>query len=110
MLEDQIKQLESDALGRIQNAKNPDELETVRVDVLGRKGSLAQINIGKLSRRSAAPPARLSMPRDKRSKLPSKPGSRRSPQERSISGSKPNGWISLCRRPVHAPAACIRSP
>ncbi len=49
MLEDQIKQLESDALARIQAAKNPDQLETIRVDVLGRKGSLAQINIGKLS-------------------------------------------------------------
>jgi phenylalanyl-tRNA synthetase alpha chain len=49
VLEDQIKQLESAALARIQAATNPDDLETVRVDVLGRKGSLAQINIGKLS-------------------------------------------------------------
>jgi len=49
VLAEQIKQLESDALERIHAATNPDELETVRVDVLGRKGSLARFNIGKLS-------------------------------------------------------------
>ena len=51
MLEDQIKQLESAALERIHAANNLDELEAVRVDVLGRKGSLAQVSkeFGKLS-------------------------------------------------------------
>ena len=51
MLEDQIKQLESAALARIEAAKNLDELEAVRVDVLGRKGSLAQVSkeFGKLT-------------------------------------------------------------
>ena len=55
MLEDQIQQIESEALPRIQAAKNPDDLETVRVDVLGRKGSLAQINIGRLSAAERGP-------------------------------------------------------
>ena len=55
MLEDQIKQIESAALTRIREATNPDELEAVRVEVLGRKGSLAQINIGKLSKEEKAP-------------------------------------------------------
>ena len=55
MLEDQVKQIESAALTRIREATNPDELEAVRVEVLGRKGSLAQINIGKLSKEEKAP-------------------------------------------------------
>jgi phenylalanyl-tRNA synthetase alpha chain len=51
VLEDQIKQLESDALARIHNAKDLDALEAVRVGVLGRKGSLAQFSkeFGKLA-------------------------------------------------------------
>ena len=49
MLAEQIQQLESEALKRIQAAANVDELEAVRVEVLGRKGSLARFNIGKLS-------------------------------------------------------------
>jgi len=51
VLEDQIKQLQSAALARIQAAENPDALEAVRVDVLGRKGSLAQFSkdFGKLT-------------------------------------------------------------
>ncbi len=51
MLEDQIKQLESEALARIHAAKHLDALEAVRVDVLGRKGSLAQFSkeFGKLA-------------------------------------------------------------
>ncbi len=50
MLEAHIKQLESAALQRVQAAANQDELEAVRVDVLGRKGTLAQISkeFGKL--------------------------------------------------------------
>ena len=49
MLADEIQQIQADAGARIQSASNPEELEAVRVDVLGRKGSLARINIGKLS-------------------------------------------------------------
>jgi phenylalanyl-tRNA synthetase alpha chain len=51
VLEEQIKQLESAALARIQAAKSLDELEAARVDVLGRKGTLAQISkeFGKLT-------------------------------------------------------------
>ena len=51
MLESQIAQLESATLARIHAAKNLDELEGVRVDVLGRKGSLAQFSkeFGKLA-------------------------------------------------------------
>ena len=51
MLEDQIQQLQAAALARIEAAESPDALEAVRVDVLGRKGSLAQFSkdFGKLS-------------------------------------------------------------
>ncbi|HEV2688304.1 MAG TPA: phenylalanine--tRNA ligase subunit alpha [Bryobacteraceae bacterium] len=48
MIEKQITELQAAALARIEAAQNLDALETVRVDVLGRKGSLAQINVGKL--------------------------------------------------------------
>jgi phenylalanyl-tRNA synthetase alpha chain len=50
-LDAQIEKLASDALARIQDAKDLDALEAVRVDVLGRKGSLAQISkeFGKLT-------------------------------------------------------------
>jgi phenylalanyl-tRNA synthetase alpha chain len=58
VLEDQIKQLQSAALLRIQAAADLDALEAVRLDVLGRKGSLAQFSkeFGKLTpeERSAA--------------------------------------------------------
>jgi phenylalanyl-tRNA synthetase alpha chain len=51
VLEDQIKQLRETALVRIEGAKSMEELEAVRVDVLGRKGSLGQFSkeFGKLS-------------------------------------------------------------
>jgi phenylalanyl-tRNA synthetase alpha chain len=51
VLENQIAQLESATLARIHAAKNLEELETVRVDVLGRKGSLTQFSkeFGKLT-------------------------------------------------------------
>jgi phenylalanyl-tRNA synthetase alpha chain len=51
VLENQIAQLESATLARIHAAKNLDELETVRVDVLGSKGSLTQFSkeFGKLT-------------------------------------------------------------
>ena len=50
-LADQIQKLASDALARIETAKDQDALEAVRVDVLGRKGSLAQFSkdLGKLT-------------------------------------------------------------
>ena len=40
--------MQSAALARIEEAKDREALEQVRVDVLGRKGSLAQFNVGKL--------------------------------------------------------------
>ncbi len=51
MLDDQIQKLESAALARIREARDAEALEAVRVDVLGRKGSLAQISkdFGKLA-------------------------------------------------------------
>jgi len=49
VIEEQIQQIQSGALARIEAAKDLDALEAVRVEVLGRKGSLAQINVGKLS-------------------------------------------------------------
>ena len=48
MVEDQIQQLQAAALARIEEARDRDALEQVRVDVLGRKGSLAQFDLGKL--------------------------------------------------------------
>ncbi len=51
MLENEIKQLQDAALKRIREASAMDALEAIRVDVLGRKGSLAQFSkeFGKLS-------------------------------------------------------------
>ena len=43
-LESQISQLHESALARIRTANDPDELEAVRVEALGRKGVLAQIS------------------------------------------------------------------
>ncbi|HLG94875.1 MAG TPA: phenylalanine--tRNA ligase subunit alpha [Bryobacteraceae bacterium] len=50
-LDDQIQKLASDARARIEQAKDSDSLEAVRIDVLGRKGSLSQFSkeFGKLS-------------------------------------------------------------
>jgi phenylalanyl-tRNA synthetase alpha chain len=51
MLEKQISELQAAALARIDAARSPEDLEAVRVDVLGRKGALAQISkeMGKLA-------------------------------------------------------------
>jgi phenylalanyl-tRNA synthetase alpha chain len=51
VLEDQITQLQTAALARIEDAKSMEALETVRVDVLGRKGTLGQFSkeFGKLA-------------------------------------------------------------
>jgi len=51
VLEDQIKQLREAALARIEEARGIEALEAVRVDVLGRKGSLGQFSkeFGKLA-------------------------------------------------------------
>jgi phenylalanyl-tRNA synthetase alpha chain len=50
-LDHQIQELESAAFARIQAASDPEALEAVRVNVLGRKGALAQISkdFGKLT-------------------------------------------------------------
>jgi phenylalanyl-tRNA synthetase alpha chain len=50
MLEQVLSELESGALARIAAAVSPEELEPVRVEVLGRKGTLAQISkdLGKI--------------------------------------------------------------
>ncbi|MDR3702504.1 MAG: phenylalanine--tRNA ligase subunit alpha [Candidatus Sulfopaludibacter sp.] len=51
MIEDSIQELESRSLARIQSAASPGELEAVRVEALGRKGTLALIGkeMGKLA-------------------------------------------------------------
>lgn len=51
MLPDEIARLQTSALQRIEAATTPDELEDVRVEVLGRKGSLAAFSkeMGRLS-------------------------------------------------------------
>jgi phenylalanyl-tRNA synthetase alpha chain len=46
MLEANLTELESGALSRIQSAATPEELEAVRVEVLGRKGALAEVSKG----------------------------------------------------------------
>ncbi len=43
MLDDSIQELESRSLARIAAARSPEELEAVRVEALGRKGTLAEI-------------------------------------------------------------------
>src|SRR5689334_3550334 len=50
MLESQFSELQSGSLARIASARSAEELEQVRVDVLGRKGSLNQLSkeMGKL--------------------------------------------------------------
>jgi len=51
MLDDSIQELESRSLARIASAQSPEELETVRVEALGRKGTLAEVgkSMGKLA-------------------------------------------------------------
>jgi phenylalanyl-tRNA synthetase alpha chain len=51
MLEDELSRLQAGARTRIESAGTREELEAVRVEVLGRKGALAQISkeMGKLS-------------------------------------------------------------
>jgi phenylalanyl-tRNA synthetase alpha chain len=51
MLAEQITELEGSALGRIEGAATPEELEAVRVEVLGRKGALASFSkdMGRMS-------------------------------------------------------------
>jgi phenylalanyl-tRNA synthetase alpha chain len=51
MLEKQLSDLESGALARIRAACSPPDLEAVRIEVLGRKGSLAHISkeMGKIA-------------------------------------------------------------
>jgi len=51
MLEESIQDLLSRSLTRIESAQTPDELETVRVEALGRKGALAAFSkeMGKLA-------------------------------------------------------------
>jgi phenylalanyl-tRNA synthetase alpha chain len=51
MLEDQLSELQASARERIEIAATPEALETVRIEVLGRKGTLAAISkdMGKLT-------------------------------------------------------------
>ena len=46
MIDDSIQELESRSLARIASAQTPEELEAVRVEALGRKGTLAEIGKG----------------------------------------------------------------
>ncbi len=61
MLEKQISELQTAALARIDAARSPEDLESVRVDVLGRKGALAQISkeMGKLAAEDRARAGKL---------------------------------------------------
>lgn len=47
MTADQLAALQESACARIESAETPEALEAVRIEVLGRKGALAQVNLGK---------------------------------------------------------------
>jgi phenylalanyl-tRNA synthetase alpha chain len=51
MIENELSRLEIEARARIESAASAEELETIRIDVLGRKGTLAQLSkeMGKLA-------------------------------------------------------------
>ncbi|HEV2445435.1 MAG TPA: phenylalanine--tRNA ligase subunit alpha [Candidatus Sulfopaludibacter sp.] len=61
MIDDSIQELESRSLARIASARSPEELEAVRVEALGRKGTLAEIGkgMGKLAAENRARVGRL---------------------------------------------------
>jgi phenylalanyl-tRNA synthetase alpha chain len=61
MIAKQLSDLESGALARILAARSPQELEPVRIEVLGRKGSLAQISkeMGKIAPEERAAAGKL---------------------------------------------------
>jgi phenylalanyl-tRNA synthetase alpha chain len=61
MLEDQLSQLQASARERIEIAESPEALETVRIEVLGRKGTLATISkeMGKLTQEERASVGKL---------------------------------------------------
>jgi phenylalanyl-tRNA synthetase alpha chain len=58
MIDDSIQELESRSLARIASARSPEELEAVRVEALGRKGTLAEIGKG-MGKLAAADRARV---------------------------------------------------
>src|SRR5580704_16202183 len=61
MLEAKLSELRAAALARIAAAGSPEDLEQVRVDVLGRKGALAQISkeMGKVAPEQRGPVGKL---------------------------------------------------
>jgi len=58
-IESTISELRDSAAARIAAAGSPDDLEAVRVEVLGRKGALSSINIGKLAPQERGPIGKL---------------------------------------------------
>lgn len=58
-IEQTIAGLRETAAARIAAASTPEELETLRVEVLGRKGALSSINIGKLAPQERGPIGKL---------------------------------------------------
>src|SRR5438105_5454423 len=61
MLEARLSELRANALAGIAAASSPEDLERVRVDVLGRKGTLAQISkeMGKVAPEQRAAAGKL---------------------------------------------------
>jgi phenylalanyl-tRNA synthetase alpha chain len=61
MIEKRISEIQADALARISAAKSDEELDAVRVEALGRKGTLAQISkeMGKLAPEERAAAGKL---------------------------------------------------
>ena len=103
-----MQDLVDSALARIHAAATAEELEAVRVEVLGRKGVLTQLSkdMGKLPPEERAAAASSSTRRSRRSKSAYEArASRRSSAPRWRSGSMPSGSISPFPRRASTPGS-----
>ena len=111
MLVDKLLQLQTDARKRIELAENPEALEIVRIEVLGRKGSLAAISkeMGKLTPEERASVGKLL--NATKQALESAFDSKKSGFENAALAKKLDAeWVDLTLpAPGTRRAACIRS-
>ena len=111
MSEASIQDQESLFLSRIDSAATLDELESARVEALGRKGSLnagLQRDGQARRRKQKAASASCSTAPSRSSKARTRASARRSARQRSTRASMPNGWISRCPRPALARPSASR--
>ena len=108
MLESSIQELVSGALARIASAGALEELEPVRVEVLGRKGAIDQFfkQMGRLAPEERARAGKLLNDAKRELEARGKKGVR---AEGSTPAWTASGWTSRCPRPAPAPAICIPS-